>query len=234
MAADYIGKVFNRLTVIADAERRNGHRRLLCECLCGKRKEFYASNVVGGKSHSCGCLQKETMSKIGGSNRTHGQSSKETAEYRAWRSMIQRCHSQTNKQFDGYGGRGIRVCQEWRSSFSAFFAAIGQRPSPSHSLDRIDNNRGYEPGNVRWATACEQSNNQRSNHIVDVDGQRMTLAEAIRLKGQRSNVVRQRLAFGWSLDRALNEKIVPRSSRGRKRNESKSPRTDRDGGAPIL
>jgi hypothetical protein len=229
MAVNLIGKTFHRLTVLQELEKRNGRRRILCECACGEVKEFWAGNVTSGKSLSCGCLRDAIMSEIGKSNTTHGQSSNETAEYRAWRSMIQRCHSPSHKQYALYGGRGIYVCDRWRKSFEAFFADMGKRHSPKHSLDRIDNDKGYAPGNCRWATQQTQSNNRGSNNFVDVDGQRMTLAEAIRLKGQRSNVVRQRLALGWTLERALNEEIVPRASRGRKKHENKSARACRTG-----
>lgn len=225
MAATLIGTVFNRLTVIKDAPKKNGRRRLICRCACGNTKEYDASNVTGGSSRSCGCLRNSLIASVGKSNAKHGQSTNATPEYRAWNSMIQRCHTPTHKQFYHYGGRGITVCDRWRNDFSAFFEDVGKRPDQTHSLDRIDNNRGYEPGNVRWATPTQQNNNRRSNHYVEIDGQPVTLAEAIRIKGQRSNVVRQRLAFGWPVERALNEPIIPRASRGRKKNEIQSERT---------
>lgn len=234
MAINLVGKSFNRLTVIDDLPRKNGRRRILCECACGNRKEFWAENVTSGKSLSCGCLRDALISQVGKANKRHGQSVNATPEYRAWHSIIQRCLNPSSQMFKHYGGRGIGIYPEWRNDFGAFFAAVGKRPSSKHSLDRIDNEKGYEPGNVRWATAHQQNSNRRSNNIVEIDGQRMTLADAIRLKGQRSNVVRQRLALGWPLERALNEKIVPRANRGRKANGRKSPRTGRDGRAPVL
>lgn len=84
-----------------------------------------------------------------------------TAEYKIWKGMIKRCENPNNKDFEEYGARGIAVCQAWRNNFLEFFHSVGARPSPKHSLDRIENDRGYEPGNVRWATAKEQSNNRR-------------------------------------------------------------------------
>lgn len=88
---------------------------------------------------------------------SHGMS--RTPEYRAWLNLIQRCENPREKDFHHYGGRGISVWPEWRASFAVFFTAVGRRPSPRHSLDRIDNDRGYEPGNVRWATQSEQMRN---------------------------------------------------------------------------
>lgn len=84
-------------------------------------------------------------------------------EYLAWREMKVRCYRETNVQFEDYGGRGISVCREWRDSFLAFFNHIGPRPSHGHSLDRIDNDGNYEPGNVRWATKVEQRANRRDS-----------------------------------------------------------------------
>ncbi len=214
-----IGRVFGRLTVVAEDERRHGMRRVVCECSCGGSKTTYLSSLSKGLTSSCGCLQRERAAKSASSRKKHGQSSVETAEYRCWTSIIGRCCNQNHKQFSAYGGRGITICDEWRGNFSAFFSHVGMRPSAKHSLDRKDNNKGYEPGNVRWATQIEQTNNTRQNRIVEVDGVRCTLAEAIRLKGQRSNVVRQRLAIGWSVERALNQPIIPNSRRGMKKRD---------------
>jgi hypothetical protein len=102
--------------------------------------------------------------------RTHGMSS--TPEYFAWAAMLSRCHNPANPRYDDYGGRGITVCDRWRADFAAFLADVGRRPSPAHSLDRIDNDRGYEPGNCRWATAYVQARNRgrralgRSGHYL--------------------------------------------------------------------
>ncbi|HXI41511.1 MAG TPA: hypothetical protein VNH83_16125, partial [Bryobacteraceae bacterium] len=82
-------------------------------------------------------------------------------EHKIWKDMIKRCENQNNRAYVDYGGRGITVCPEWRSSFQAFYEHIGPRPAPDLSVDRIDNDRGYEPGNVRWATRTEQANNKR-------------------------------------------------------------------------
>lgn len=225
VAIDMVGKRFGRLVVVEQAPHKWNRRVWLCQCDCGERRVVDGANLRGGRQMSCGCLLREKMAEIGRASRKHGQAVAETSEYKAWSSMKARCHNPSHKQYSAYGGRGIAVAPEWREDFQAFFEHVGKRPSRAHSLDRINNSRGYEPGNVRWATQVEQTNNTRKNHLVWVGGERMTLAEAIRLKGQRSNVVRQRLAFGWSMDRALNEPITPRSSRGisRKKCAPESP-----------
>lgn len=124
-------------------------------------------------------------------------------EYRHWINMISRCEYDHPQYEASYQSRGISVCLRWRSSFAAFLDDVGRRPSPNHSLDRIDNDRGYEPGNVRWATQTEQMRNVRYNRIVDAFGQRMTLAEAVERSGLRYNTVLYRLKRKWPLDLAL-------------------------------
>lgn len=230
-----IGEKFGRLAVIAEAEKRGGRRHMVCECDCGNRKTIDVRSLARGLTKSCGCLQKERAAASSAGRAKHGQSSNETPEYRCWGAIIQRCHNPKHKQFKDYGGRGIAICDAWRGDFSAFFAHVGARPSAKHSLDRKDNSKGYEPGNVRWATQVEQTNNTRQNRIVEIDGIRCTLAEAIRLKGQRSNVVRQRIAIGWSVERALNQPITPSPMRGiKKSDEIKVSRTRSTGRQTVF
>jgi len=106
-----------------------------------------------------------------------------TAEYAAWARMIQRCTNKNLPKYPSYGGRGIRVCDRWRFDFLAFLGDMGQRPSVAHSLDRIDVNGNYEPGNCRWATALEQQSNKTTSRYVEVGGERITSAEAARRRG---------------------------------------------------
>jgi hypothetical protein len=136
---------------------------------------------------------------------THGLS--RSAEYAAWRDMRARCERESHRYFKDYGARGIKVCDRWQE-FAAFYADVGPRPGPSYSLDRKDNSRGYEPGNVRWATKLEQGQNTRRNHLVVIDGERMCLAEACRRLGIKRVTVSQRLFKGWSLDDALHTPVV--------------------------
>lgn len=105
----------------------------------------------------------------------HGMS--RTPEYRAWCNLVQRCTNPANPRFADYGGRGISVCTRWRESFPAFLEDMGPRPSASHLIDRIDNDRGYEPGNCRWTTMREQARNKRSNVVLEFEGERVILAD---------------------------------------------------------
>lgn len=201
---DMMGDRFGRLLVVGRGPNtKGGGAQWLCRCDCGEERVNTRKNLIKGRVRSCGCLRKETSREVGLRRITHGGSY--TVEYRTWRSLIDRCTKPNSANWKHYGARGIGVCQRWLDGFENFIADVGNRPSDRHSLDRIDVNGNYEPGNVRWADWFVQSNNRRNNHIVTVDGVTMTLAEAIRVKGQKSSRVRQRLAMGWDEERALNE-----------------------------
>lgn len=125
-------------------------------------------------------------------------------EYVIWEKMISRCSSPNATDYARYGGRGISVCDRWRD-FDQFLSDVGPRPTPSHSLDRKDNDGNYEPGNVTWATKIEQQNNKRNTHWVEYRGQRMSIADAVRAAG--SLVTREnaacRIKTGWSVAKAV-------------------------------
>lgn len=160
-ALDLQGRTFGRLTVMRKAASdRFGHVRWECSCSCGATPTVQARHLAEGLTRSCGCLRSDTSRVV---NARHGQSrvGKRSAEYRIWCGMKGRCSNERGPAFKDYGGRGIRVCPEWEASFEVFFADMGPRPTPQHSLDRKDNDRGYEPGNCRWATKSEQAFNRR-------------------------------------------------------------------------
>lgn len=130
----------------------------LCRCDCGSEKEIRIAHLKTGSVKSCGCYQRERMRTVG---LKHGLG--KTPEWWAWRGAKSRCQDPASASWANYGGRGITICARWggRGGFPAFFADMGPRPSPGHSLDRIDNNGNYEPGNCRWATRSQQRQNQR-------------------------------------------------------------------------
>lgn len=132
-----------------------------------------------------------------------------TPEYFAWRAMIKRCNSPAWHRW--YGGRGITVCARWRESFAAFLADVGARPGAGYSLDRVDNDRGYEPDNVRWATRREQMRNTRANRRITVGGTTRTLAEWAERAGLRPHAVLDRVKRGWAIEEAVT---TPKHARG--------------------
>lgn len=173
---DLTGRKYGRLLVRTLATQQlYGKPAWECVCECGATKVVAGSVLRMGESTSCGCYQKELAAKnLGDAVRKHGQCA--TVEYRRWLRMKARCDNPRNPAYAAYGGRGITVCQRWMDSYEAFIEDVGERPSPLHSIDRIDNDRGYEPNNVRWATRREQANNRRSNVRITYNGETKTLA----------------------------------------------------------
>lgn len=151
---DLTGQTFERLTVIEIAETRGKRKNIYWKCVCSCGNIFIASgsSMSRGSTKSCGCIRSDA-------HKTHGMTG--TPEFLAWYGMKSRCYNENTTDYNIYGGRGIEVCKEWRDDFSAFFSHVGKRPSPNHSIDRINTDGNYEPGNVRWETATIQSRNQR-------------------------------------------------------------------------
>jgi len=158
---DLAGARFGRLTVVRlDAQQEHGkHARWVCVCDCGTECVAPSKHLRAGEKRSCGCLAREVGAKNADVIRKHGATG--TPEYVAWQGMINRCEVQSRRSWKNYGGRGIRVAEEWRHDFMAFLSHVGPRPSSAHSLDRIDNDGNYRPGNVRWATRDVQNANRR-------------------------------------------------------------------------
>lgn len=154
------GKIFGRLTVV----KYLNNRKWLCLCSCGRYAEVRGCALKADRSKSCGCLSAEMTAAR---QRKHGHargSNAVTPEYRAWADAKARCLNPKTKNWHRYGGRGIRMSEEWIGDFKSFLSHIGPRPSAGHSLDRHPNNDGnYEPGNVRWATSGQQRRNQSSS-----------------------------------------------------------------------
>lgn len=128
-----------------------------------------------------------------------------TVEYKTWKRIKARCGNPKNPSFHRYGGRGIKVCPEWVASFELFFEHLGNRPSDKHSIERINNNKGYGPGNVKWATPREQANNRRSNHLETFNGKTRTLAQWGNQYGINPTILLKRLRRGWTFKRAISE-----------------------------
>jgi hypothetical protein len=205
-----VGEKHGRLTILALVERRpKGMHKALARCECGKEHVALLSNITSGMTRSCGCMLDEARRS---NFVTHGLSGHPL--YATWSGMLTRCHNPADENFHRYGGRGIRVCDGWRDSLAAFVADMGEKPSPAHSIDRIDNDRGYDCGhcldcvargasaNCRWATHEQQARNTRRNVYITVGGVRRVAAELLREHGISRQLFSDRVAHGWAIEKA--------------------------------
>lgn len=174
-----------------------------CRCDCGNIKNVVNQNLKRGASMSCGCLRVELITK-------HGKL--DAPEYNVWRGMIQRCTAGDDHKTRNYKKRGITVCPRWAVSFEAFLEDMGPRPSLKHSIERIDNDGNYEPGNCRWATMPEQHRNTRRTRFITVNGDRMCVADAALICGLHPTTVLRRLQKGMSETEAATRKSARASS----------------------
>lgn len=162
---DLVGQRFGRVTVTSELEKAPPRRRMFSfVCDCGGIGRAAFGDLRSGHTASCGCLQRE---RTGAANRSHGYSQAVGTigrMYWIWQTMNQRCSNPRSHDWKNYGGRGISVCERWRRSFEHFLLDVGSRPSPDLSIDRINNDGNYEPGNVRWTTRSIQNRNKRSTH----------------------------------------------------------------------
>jgi hypothetical protein len=202
---DISGQRFGWLTAVRHAGT-TADRRALWECVCDCGEEIVAQlgNLRAGATRSCGCLRKEVAAKR---MTTHGETAagrkNHSPEYRAWCLMKGRCLSPTNPNFADYGGRGIGVAPRWANSFEAFLADMGRRPTDKHTLDRIDVNGPYAPGNCRWATRQEQSRNRRNVTALIIAGKTRPIWEWAAEANVNVETLRSRLAAGVSPDVAV-------------------------------
>lgn len=190
MYNDLTGQKFSRLTVVRlEGKNASNQRKWLCRCECGKEKTVMQQHLRSGNTQSCGCLRVERSKELMPIKLLRPG---EAATKAAYRLMIARCHDVRHSSYSYYGGRGIVVCDSWRNSFDNFYEDMGPRPG-NLSLDRIDNYKGYEPGNCRWATAREQALNRRNTVRVYVGEEEMALIDACLLFGVKYSKVNYRM-----------------------------------------
>lgn len=191
---DLLGMVFNRWTVIkeADKEKESDKLKWVCKCECGNVSKVPSTYLTKGKSKSCGCYKGEVTAMR---NKTHGMS--HIDEYGIWQTMINRCYNENVKGYHNYGGRGVFVCDRWLESFENFFEDVGLRPTKKHSLDRFpDINGNYEPSNFRWATKEQQQRGQRRNVWLEHNGEKMVLIDWAKRFGVRHTCISEHLKSG--------------------------------------
>lgn len=202
VAKQLVGQVFGKLAVLERFRSRNGRVTWLCRCECGKLHEAVSSALTSGHTKSCGCWRDErnrsTPVVHGHSTRAKGIS----PTYRTWQAMITRCTNVSVKSYQDYGARGISVYAGWLL-FENFLADMGEKPTGT-SIERIDNAKGYEPDNCKWATKLEQARNTRANKFINYKEKRMTQAEFAEVIGHTQSTVSYRVRAGWTPEQIAN------------------------------
>lgn len=192
---DLTNKQFGRLTVLgyAGKYRKSRSSAWWCECECGTIAKIWSGSLQSQKAQSCGCLQRERTSIA---NRKHGEAhlAHKTVEYTAYVNAKERCTNPNDNRFRSYGERGIRFLF---TSYEEFLQDVGRKPTPKHSLNRIDNDGHYEVGNVEWALPKPQARNTRSNHIITIQNTSHCVAEWAELINKHPDFIHTRLSRKW-------------------------------------
>lgn len=194
------GKKFNRYLVLHLVKSSNEGFKWLCRCECGTEKEVFGCSLKNGTTKSCGCFKIEFNKRI---RKVHKKSN--PLEYNSWVGLKSRCLNISDRAYKDYGGRGITVCDRWLGAdgLQNFINDMGKRPNANYSIDRINNNGNYEPSNCRWATAKEQSRNNRNTCIIEYKEKKFALIDLAILFNVQYNTLRHRIIRGWDLEKAL-------------------------------
>lgn len=170
-----------------------GRHRAEFECMCGTKFTTYKYNVFSGHTKSCGCRVKQ------------GAAYNYPSEHTSWRNMKARCKYPYMYGSEHYVGKGVKVCKRWEQ-FENFLSDMGPKPTPKHSIDRIDNSKGYDPSNCRWATAKEQANNTSQNRLLTYEGVTLNVGQWSERVGVKANTLIYSLRRGWTVERTLGQR----------------------------
>lgn len=199
---DFTGERIGRLTVIGEGPLDKWkNKQWACLCDCGKEKIIASSSIRSGATKSCGCLNSDSARE-----RATKHGLRLHPLYTTWKGMRQRCNDSRSSSYALYGGRGITVCERWKS-FASFLEDMGEKPSPDHTIERKNNNLGYSKDNCMWAASEIQANNKRNNRIFTLGDKAMTLAQWAREIGVPRRTLALRMdKLGWTPERALTTK----------------------------
>lgn len=182
-----------------------------CRCVCGTVREVYKYELIKGHTKSCGCRRN--------ANKVKKHAYVGTRTYHSWSGIIQRCHNENHPRYHDYGGRGITVCSEWKEDFINFLHDMGECPSNKHSIERIDNNKGYDKHNCKWATPQEQSRNTRRNVYITHEGITLTRKEWAAKTGLSETAIKYRLKQGWTVGKTLTTPSIQAKARKNRKRE---------------
>jgi hypothetical protein len=203
---DLTNQKFGRLIAMNEHGKSVSNRvTWLCQCDCGREKIVESKKLVSGHTKSCGCLNTERITK-------HGMS--RTKIYNVWHDMINRTTNPLYKRWKDYGGRGITVCEQWRK-FENFYADMGGIPQDM-TLERINNDEGYNPNNCKWASYHEQFQNRRTTKIIEFSGEKLSLTEWAKKTGISLSTLRGRLKLGWSIESCFSTSVNKKNTKKEK------------------
>lgn len=209
-----VGDRFGRLVVICKTQKQRGERiqnAWYCRCDCGNEVSHFTSNLRSGNTRSCGCLLRDILPTV---NYRHGESHS-SPEYRAWKAMRTRARNPNIPGAQWYNLKGVKCCKRW-NDYRKFLADMGRKPTPRHTLDRINSNGDYKPSNCRWATYAEQMVNKTKNRHLTFRGVTKAFSQWEAQYGIRGNQLYARINRGWSVEKALTtpvgrKKFIPQS-----------------------
>ena len=208
------GERYGRLITVERVKGPDGDFRQYWNCLCdcGAYKVIMAYSFVKSLTRSCGCLNRETLDlKVSSSWKNKSRL------YDIWRHIIIRCEDHKCRAYPRYGGRGIKICEEWKNDYESFKKwSEDNGYNDTLTIDRIDNNQGYNPSNCRWATRKEQQRNKTNNRLIEYNGETKCIGEWVEILGIRENVLRFRIENGWSIERAFTTPVKAYKKREKK------------------
>ena len=199
---DLTGQRFFRL-LVKSYSHRNKHNKTVwnCICDCGVKKQVAYNDLKTGDIKSCGCYQKERL-------KTHGLT--KTPLHKIHAGILTRCYNPNSKLHKNYGGRGITMCDEWLNNLKSFVDwAMANGYRKGLSIDRINNDNGYNPENCRWSTFIEQNNNRRSSHLFTLNGECKTITQWSRIYKINKDRIFSRINMGWDIEKAITTPIDP-------------------------
>lgn len=203
---DLSGRRFDRW-LVRHFSHKNGRGEIYwnCVCDCGTERDVKANGLRSGDSTSCGCYHKDAVTH-------HGYTG--TPTFKSWETMKQRCLNPNARGYERYGGRGIKICKRWLAGFENFLEDMGERPA-GRTLDRIDVNGDYKPGNCRWETPSRQQRNRSDRDILHWNGKSLCIADWSDITKIPAPIIVWRMKNGWQISDALSKHIMP--GRGKKK-----------------
>lgn len=187
------GDKYGRLTLVSFLSKEGRCETWVAKCDCGTIKTVKKAKLISNRTTSCGCRKREV-------GRTHGMSN--SCEFKCWTNMKKRCLNKNSKAYKHYGGRGITICKTWRDSFEAFYRDMGHKPK-GYTLERVDNNGNYEPGNCKWANRKQQAKNRRVARLLTHNNRTENIADWSRITGLSTSAIDYRLKTGMTVSEAL-------------------------------